>query len=171
MANYLVTALFFCDKTLAPTSAFSAEEIRTLLDGAPPCFRASSRHGDSADRIAALLAAKGSDRSHLDFIASKGKWPHARWASVLPFEDLLPIAESIESLLAWSARSIPALTPIFDGDSAEEIEEALKTPEISSYPNDGKGVDFDGYGARFLFSFLASIAWVAREAHASQRAL
>jgi hypothetical protein len=29
----------------------------------------------------------------------------------------------------------------------------------------------DGFGARFLFAFLASIASVAREAHALQRAL
>jgi hypothetical protein len=171
MANYLYMSLFFCDETLARTSGFSEQEICALHEGKRPCFRASSRHGDSADRIAAILAAKGSDHSHLDFIASKGKWPYELWADVLPFDELLPIAESIDDLLAWSARSIPVLTRILDNDSAEEIADALQAPAISANPNDGSGVDFDGYGARFLFSFLASIASIAREAHASQRAL
>jgi len=171
MANYLETLLFFGDKTLARTSALSREEIRALLDGHRPCFRASSRNGFSADCIAAMLAAQGSDRSHLDFMASKGDWPHALWAAVLPFENLPTIAESIDSLLDWSAHSIPRVTRILDPDCAEEIEEALKAPEICANPNKATGTDQDGYGARFIFSFLASIASLARDAHASQRAL
>jgi hypothetical protein len=171
MANYLNTQLFFWDRTLARRSAFSREEIRALLDGHRPCFRASSRNGFSADCVAAMLAAQGSDRSHLDFIASKGDWPHALWAAVLPFEDLATIAESIDSLLAWSAHSIPRVTRILDYDSAEAIEEALKAPEVCANPNEAWCADQDGYGARFIFSFLASIASVARDAHTSQRAL
>jgi hypothetical protein len=63
------------------------------------------------------------------------------------------------------------MVEILDNDSAEDIRAALRAPELSPYPNHARGADFDGFGARFLFSFLASIASVAREAHASQRAL
>jgi hypothetical protein len=174
MANYLYTSLFFCDKALSQTS-FSRGDFFAFIERERPCFTAWSRHGASADSIAAMLAAKGSDHPHLDFIASKGEWPYGEQPlfGVLPFEDLLPIAESIDSLLAWSARSIALVTRLLnpDQDSAEEVQEVLKAPEISAIPNEVRGADWDGYGAQFTFSFLASIASFARDAHASQRAL
>jgi hypothetical protein len=83
-----------------------------------------------------MLAATGSDRSHLDFISSRGEWPYALAASVLPFEDLIIIAESIDSVLAWSANSIPIVSGILQFDSADEVQEALKAPEISPNPNE-----------------------------------
>jgi hypothetical protein len=172
MASYLDTTLFFCDSNLPRTAKLSWDEIAALVKREPPCFRASSRHGDSAERIAALLAARDSVDPRLDFIASKGGWPYAEpWIGVLPFEDLIPIATSIEGLLAWCVHSIPLVTRILYFDSAEQVQEALQAPEICAYPNEASGADFDGYGARFIFSLLASIAALARDAHASQRAL
>jgi hypothetical protein len=97
MADYLNTSLFFCDKALSQTS-FSRGDLYAFVELERPCFTAGSRHGASADSIAAMLAAKGSDHPHLDFIVSKGKWPYdTPRFRVLPFEDLLPIAESIDS--------------------------------------------------------------------------
>ncbi len=64
------------------------------------------------------------------------------------------------------------MSRIWQFDSPDEIEEALKSPVISPDPNEGsRGLDYDGYTAQFLFAFLASIASVARDAYASERGL
>ena len=90
-------------------------------------------------------------------------------ASVLPFEDLITIAQSIDSLLAWGATSTSVVSEIWQFESPDELGEALKSPVISPNPN---GTDLDGDSSvRILFSFLASIASLAREAHASERGL
>ncbi len=96
MANYLSTLFFYCDRTLARTRTFSKEEISALLEQ-PYRLRAASRRGHTADCIAAMVAAKGADPSILDFISQK---PEGMTASVLPFEELMNITQSIDNLLA-----------------------------------------------------------------------
>jgi hypothetical protein len=174
MASYLHTLFFYCDRTLARSKIFDKEEISALLQQ-PYCLRAASRRGHTADCIAAMVAAKGADRATLDFISWKPygpKWPEGMTASVLPFEELITIAQSIDSLLAWSATSTSVVSRIWQFNSPDEIQEALKSPVISPDPNNmSGGLDSDGYTAEFLFSFLASIASVVRDAHASERGL
>jgi hypothetical protein len=93
--------------------------------------------------MAAMVAAKGADPSILDFISQK---PEGLTASVLPFEELMTIAQSIDSLLAWSATSTSVVSRIWQFDSPDEIEEALKSPVISPDPNEGsRELDYDGY--------------------------
>jgi hypothetical protein len=171
MAMYLSTLFFYCDRTLARTKIFSEEELLTLHEQ-PCCLRAESRHGHSADSIAAMVAAQGDDSSTLDFLCwkpdSPKKWTDAVAASVLPFGDLITIAQSIDSLLAWSATSTSVVSRIWQFESPDEIGQALKSAVVSPDPNEG---DHDGYFARMLFSLLASIASVARNAHASERGL
>ena len=175
MSTYLCTSFFFADKTLMRTTTFSDEDIHALFQDGPgrqaPCLRASSRSKYSADCIAKLVSASGTDPSHLAFLWSTRPWSGGGSARVLPFEDLIPIAQSIDSLLVWSAKSIQVATELLYMDPPGEVKEALKSPVISPNPNESKKVDSDGFGARFLFSYLASIASVAREAHNSQRSL
>jgi hypothetical protein len=136
----------------------------------------ASKHGvrrkHSLPTTSAMVAAKGDDPSTLDFLCwkpvSPKKWTDAVAADVLPFEDLITIAQSIDSLLAWSANSTSVVSRIWQFESPDEIEQALKSAVVSPDPNEG---DLDGYFARMLFSFLASVASVARNAHASERGL
>jgi hypothetical protein len=80
----------------------------------------------------------------------------------------ITIAQSIDSLLAWSTTSTSVVSRIWQFESPDEIGQALKSAVVSPDPNEG---DLDGYFARMLFSFLASIGSVARNAHASERGL
>jgi hypothetical protein len=66
MASSLGTPFFYCDKTLACTKTFSLEEMRTFHK-LPCCLRASSRHGHSAECIAAMVGwqRKGMTVRHL----------------------------------------------------------------------------------------------------------
>jgi hypothetical protein len=175
MASYLHTLFFYCDRTLARSKTFDKEEISALLQQ-PYSLRAASRRGHTADCIAAVVAAQGADRATLDFISGEPhgppQWPEGMTASVLPFEELITIAQSIDSLLAWSATSTSVVSRIWQFNSPDEIQEALKSPVISPDPNNmSGGLDSDGYTAEFLFAFLASIASVVRDAHASERGL
>jgi len=78
----------------------------------------------------------------------------------------------MDALIAWSAQSAPVVGQLsVMMATLEETLEALKSPEISRRPNDSPRVDYDGLGVRFLFSYLASVAAVAREAHESERSL
>jgi hypothetical protein len=176
MSSYLYTSFFFADKSQMSTTTFSDEDIHALFQDGPgkqaPCLRASSRKKYSADCIAKLVSAAGTDPARLAFLWSVRPWSGGGSARILPFEDLIPIAQNIDGLLEWGAKSVPVVNQLLEFmDTPEDIQEALRSPVISANPNRSRNADSDGFGAWFLFSYLASIASVAREAHASQRSL
>jgi hypothetical protein len=168
VANYLTFALFFGDRDLPRTATFSADDAVDLFDF-DPCLKASSRKSYATDCIGSLLAASGAGQSRLAVFTVR---PDGITASVLPHEDLPGIAESIDDLLTWCATAVPIVSQLSEFNPVEEVEEELRSPPpVSSRPNTVEGVDTDGYGIRFIFCLLKTIAAVSREAYASGRSL
>jgi hypothetical protein len=77
-----------------------------------------------------MAAAKGADPSIFAFMSRK---PDGMTANVLPFEHLMTIAQSIDSLLAWSATSTSVVSRIWQFDSRDGIEELQQRRALNYY--------------------------------------